>query len=146
MADLVINHSLVLPTASTEYVDRAGLGGEVFNAGAFVYKDATTSTYKKAQCDGTTPYADAQCVGMAMNDVLVIGAPVVVAKGLITVGAATISASPMTVATQLNLSATAGSAAPVADLASASTLVRLAVVMTSTQLYVDPYAYGIQKP
>lgn len=135
MADLSITSTNVLPTSTTEYVDQGGIAGVAISAGELLYKHSD-GTYKLSECDVALGAAAANLAGMAMNTA-VAGGPVVVAKGLITIG------SGFTVGMQINLSATAGKAAPVADIATTNNVVVAGCIMSGTTIFIFPKNFGV---
>jgi hypothetical protein len=140
MADWSLTAGNVLPTTTTDYVDRAGIAGATIAAGDIVYKDSTTNSYKLAQADVALGVADASAVGMAMNSAA-SGQPVVVAQGLITIG------SGFTAGIQYNLSAAAGKACPVADTVAGTNLnvVAIGCMMSATTFFVAIKNYSVIK-
>lgn len=123
-----------MPTATTEYVDQAGIAGAAIAAGEIVYKD-TTGVYQLADADFAAG-AKIAAVGMAMNSAAA-GQPVVVAKGTITIG------TGFTVGMQVNLSANPGKIAPVADI-STNFVVALGCIITSSTIKIVITNYAIQ--
>lgn len=132
MADLSITGSNVQPTASTEYVDPAGVAGEVIAAGEMVFKLASDNKYYLAEASAE---ANINAVGMAMNPAVAAGQPIVVAKGVITIG------TGFTVGMQVNLSQNPGKLAPVADI-STNFVVACGCIVSSTtvKILINNYA------
>lgn len=83
--------------------------GEAIDAGEVVYRDATTLTYKLAQCDGTADEADA--VGIAAHDANATNPVTIVSSGVVVLGA---TAAPIAGVVYM-LSPTPGKIMPVTD-------------------------------
>lgn len=124
----------MLPTPTTEYLEVLPAAVAI-SAGDAIYKTAA-NTYGQAQCDVALGVVDANLVGIAMNSAA-IGQPVQGARGLVTIG------TGFTVGMQVNLSATAGKFAPVADIATTNNVVAAGCIMSSTTLFVAPKNYGV---
>ncbi len=135
MADISITGSNVVKTATTKLIETLPAAATIA-AGDALYKLAN-GTYGLAQCDVALANIQANFVGLALNPAAA-GQPVTPGTGLIT-----IAASGLVAGQQLNLSATAGKIAPVADLANTNNVVTAGIVMSATTVFIAPKVWGV---
>src|SRR4051812_33218723 len=122
MADLSITAATVV--AGTGALPQDGTSGATVTAGAVVYEDTTTNTWKLAQCDGTV--TESTVKGIAMNGASANQPLRVIIAGPYTVGAT------VAIGTVYALSATAGSICPIADITSGQYVTVLGVATSAT--------------
>lgn len=135
MADVTITASAVL--AGTGAVKEQGVAGEAFDAGDFLYKDATTSKWMKA--DNTTA-TKAAASGVALTTAAVAEAPCVVqTSGAITLG------SVLTKGEVYVIGAGAGNISPAADNGSAEFCTIAGIAASATSLILGFLASGVAK-
>lgn len=139
MADLSITTAEVLK--GTGAILQHGIAGATITAGEGVYLDASTNTYKLADCNVSA--AVATLVGIALMNAT-SGQPVTIqTEGAITIG----SSASMTVGEIYLVSATAGKLAPEADIVSSDQWVTLAgVAETTASLKMKTFVTGVQIP
>lgn len=133
MADLTVTAASVLFTSGTK--ESSYNAGESVTAGQCVYLSAS-STWLKAQCDGTAVEAGSSDLGIALH-AAGAGQPLAVAKtgSTINIGATT---SKNTV---YFVSATAGGVMPVADLATGNRIARLGYATATDGTFVVDTKY-----
>lgn len=113
MADLTITATQVLPVTDSTGI-ATGIAGATITAGQSLYLDATTSTLKLAQADGTA--AEAAVVGVSLHAASA-GQPISYATtGELTLGA---GAAPANGTTYV-VSAAAGGICPNADISTST--------------------------
>ncbi len=136
MAELTITAASVLQTNGNT---QEGIAGATITAGQPVYLDSSTNTYKLAQCDGSTPWADAVVVGISLHAALA-GQPLKIqTSGTLAIGA-TVGVGLIYV-----LGTTAGLIMPSADLVSTNRLVILGFAPSATTLTLCINNTGIAK-
>jgi len=110
------------------------VAGEAFTAGASVYYDAATQTWKNAQCDGTAPEAGQDGNGIALFTADAAGARGTIALpgAIVTLGAGAAPAA----GTVYVMGATAGRLDPVGDMVSTNKVTVAAIGRGSNQIQV----------
>lgn len=129
MAAVTITDANFLPSARARV--KRGVAGESISArGKAVYFDSTTSTYKLAQCDGTS--AESNCVGLSAHPAST-GQPIEIVEydPELTIGG-TVAVGSYCLGTG------AGGIVPEADLASTNYVTHLGVAISTTKLFLDP--------
>jgi hypothetical protein len=127
MTALVITAANVVWQSGPKIGDQ--VAGEAFDAGAYIYRNPTTSKWLKAQCDGTANEAGAEESGMALASSDGDGARITVALpgAVVAVGAGAAGVV-------YHPGATAGSLVPTADLVSTNKVTVAAIGIGSNKL------------
>lgn len=138
MADLSITATQVLPDAdgTREY----GTAAEAITAGQYVYRDATTLTWKLFDANDSTRNTST-APGVALNGASAGQQIGVQTSGTMTLGA---GAAPA-VGTIYVASATAGGIAPAADLTTGHVVVVIGVGFTGNKIKLHNWATGVTK-
>lgn len=128
MSDLSITAGSVLQGSNARLEN--GVAGETITAGQAVYKDVTSGSYFKADCDsGSAPVRVAR--GIALNGASA-GQPLVIQrKGQITIG------STMTAGLEYYLSKTPGGICLVADIATGGYPCTIGIAISTTVLDIN---------
>lgn len=135
--DLTITAANVKVGGSSAVIEQVTYG-EAVTAGQPVYLKDSDGLYYKADNDASSETAEVRGIALVGNSTSGVG--VIVTRGPITIGA-TVTAGMNYVA-----SSTAGGIAPVADLGSNDYITSLGHAISTTVLYVDIKAYGVQVP
>lgn len=134
MADLTITGTSVLPGTGTGKT--LGNAGVAITAGQTVYFDATSNSWKLADCNSAT-VAQRVAGGIALNGAAA-GQPVEVQQtGPITIGAT------LTPGVMYYLSATPGGICPVADMVTGCYPCALGFAISATQLQLNIQSAGV---
>jgi hypothetical protein len=135
LADLSITAASVAAVSGST-IDRTHNAGAALTAGQAVYLEASSSTYKLADCNSATAEVRTP-VGIALN-ACASGQPVaVLTKGPVTIGAT------LTAGVAYYLSGTAGGIRPVADNTTGDYPAILGMASSTTVLVVNIQAPGV---
>lgn len=135
MADLTVTATSVVPSTTTGVL-KSVTAGETITAGMPVYKDTSTSKYKKAVTTdvNTSAVEGVACCGSALNQPLVILTSGDLAMGTI-----------LTAGTTYAISDTAGGLCPIADNGTGDFPCIIGVATSTSNLNVKIHAAGVAK-
>lgn len=139
MAALTITVANIVPAAGFS-AESAYLAGATITRGQAVYLDASTNTWKLADCDASAAAAGSAGLGISLSDVVATQPMLVMIAGTLAFGAILTNGGVYIVG-----GTAAGDIAPVGDLTTSWRLSILGVANGTSNLIVRPWATGIVK-
>ncbi len=139
MTDLSITATQVLPGTGTDAIFLTGICGATITAGAVVYLDTSTNTWKLFDCDAVA--SNTKRPAIALNGGVANQPIKVQIEGLMTLGAA----AAMTIGVVYLASATAGGICPSADAAINYRIAILGVAASASTIYLHTWNSGVTR-